>query len=135
MLQILFAASIAQEAIVADAMESRGEDVEEEAPDELLGRERHDFRLIVVAVVAPVECDLPVFDIHDAMIGNRDPVRVAAEVVHHLLRSGERRLGVDDPFGVAHCIEMPAENPWLLQALQGRAEPELAGVERLLQIR
>ena len=135
MRQLLFAASIAQEPIVADAMESRGEDVEEESPDELLGRERHDFRLIVVAVVAPVKCDLPVFDIYDAMIGNRDPVSVAAEVVHHLLRSSERRLGVDDPFGVAHRIEMPAENPWLSQALQGRAEPEFASVESLLQIR
>ena len=135
MLQLLFAASIAQEPIVADAMESRGEDVEEESPDELLGRERHDFRLIVVAVVAPVECDLPVFDIHDALIGNRDPVRVTAEVVHHLLRSGERCLGVDDPFGVTHRIEMPAENRWLSQALQGGEKPEFAGVESLLQIR
>jgi len=36
---------------------------------------------------------------------------------------------------VAHCIEMPAENPWLLQALQGRVEPEFAGVESLLQVR
>src|SRR5215831_5380657 len=63
MLQLLFAASLAQEPVVADAMESRGEDVEEESPDELHGRERHDFRLIVVAVVAPVEGDLAVFDI------------------------------------------------------------------------
>src|SRR5215471_6208825 len=74
--QLLFAASIAQEPIVADAMESRGEDVEEESPDELLGRERHDFRLIVVAIVAPVKCDLPVFDIYVAM--NATPAAIGA---------------------------------------------------------
>jgi hypothetical protein len=44
------------------------------------------------------------------MIGNRDPVGVAADVVHHLLRAGKGGLGVDDPFHIAHGIEMPAEN-------------------------
>jgi len=36
------------------------------------------------------------------MIGNRDPVGVAADVVHHLLGPGEGCLGVDDPFHIAH---------------------------------
>src|SRR5712692_1108658 len=82
MLQLLFAVSIAQEPVIANAVESTGEKVEEESPDELLGRERHDFLLIVVAVVPPVELDLPVFNLQDPMIGNRDPVGVAADVVH-----------------------------------------------------
>ena len=115
-------------------MESTGENVEEESPDELLGRESHDFLLIVVAVVPPVELDLPVFDIHDPMIGNRDPVGVAADVVHHLLGSGEGRLRVDDPFQVAHGIEISAENLRISKGLEGREEPEFAGVESLLQI-
>ena len=135
MLQLLFAVSIAQEPVIANAVESTGENVEEESPDELLGRESHDFLLIVVAVVPPVEFDLPVFDIHDPMIGNRDPVRVAADVVHHLLGSGEGRLGVDDPFHVAHRIEMAAENLRISKGLEGGEEPEFAGVESLLQIR
>ena len=63
MLQLLFAVSIAQEPVIANAVESTGQNVEEESPDELLGREGHDFLLIVVAVVPPVELDLPVFDI------------------------------------------------------------------------
>jgi len=135
MLQLLFAVSIAQEPVIANAVESTGENVEEESPDELLGRERHDFLLIVVAVVAPIERDLPVFDIRDPMIGNRNPVRVAADVVHHLLRSGEGRLGVDDPFHVAHRIEMPAENLRISKGLEGREKPEFASIESLLQIR
>ena len=115
-------------------MESTGQNVEQESPDELLGRERHSFLLIVVAVVPPVELDLPVFDIHDPMIGNRDPVRVAADVIHHLLGSGERRFGVDDPFHIAYGIEMPAENLRISKGLEGREELEFAGIESLLQI-
>ena len=60
MLQLLFAVSIALEPVIANAVESTGENMEEESPDELLGRESHDFLLIVVAVVPPVELDLPV---------------------------------------------------------------------------
>jgi hypothetical protein len=37
MLQLLFAVSIAQKAVVADAVESIGENVEQESSDELLG--------------------------------------------------------------------------------------------------
>ena len=131
MLQLLFAVSIAQESVIANAVESTGENVEEESPDELLRRESHDFLPIVVAVVAPVEFDPPVFDIHDPMIGNRDPVRVAADVVHHLLGSGKGRLGVDDPFRIAQRIEMTAENLRISKSLEGREEPEFAGVESL----
>jgi hypothetical protein len=131
---LLFAVAIAQEPVIANAVESTGEKVEEKSPNELLGGESHDFLLMVVAVVPPVELDLPVFDIHDPMIGNRDPVGVAADVVHHLLGSGERRLGVDDPFQVAHGIEMQAENLRISKGLEGREEPEFAGVESLLQI-
>jgi hypothetical protein len=134
MLQLLLAVSIAQEAVVANAVESTGENMEEESPDELLGRESHDFLLIVVAVVPPLELDLPVFDIHDPMIGNRDPVGVAADIVHHLLGSGERRFGVDDPFHMAHGIEMPAEYLRVSKGLEGREELEFAGIESLLQI-
>src|SRR5260370_38765459 len=57
MLQLLLAVSIAQEAIVANAVESAGENVEEESPDELLRREGHSFLRTVVAGVPPCEFD------------------------------------------------------------------------------
>jgi hypothetical protein len=62
LLQLLLAVPIAQEAVIANAMESAGEDVEEESPDELLCREDHGFLLIVVSVVPPLEFHLLVFD-------------------------------------------------------------------------
>jgi hypothetical protein len=134
MLQLLFAVSIAQEPVIANTVESTGENVEEESPNELLGGESHDFLLIIVAVVPPLELDLPVFDFQDPMIGNRNPVRVAADVIHHLPGSGERRFGVDDPFHIAHGIEMPAENLRISKGLEGREKLEFAGIESLLQI-
>jgi hypothetical protein len=132
MLQLFFAVSIAQEAVIANAVESSGENVEEESPNELLGRGRHDFLLIVVAVVPPSELDLPVFDLQYPMIGNRDSVGVAADVLDHLLGSGERRFGVDDPFHIAHGIEMPKENLRVSKGLEGREELEFACIEGLL---
>src|SRR5262245_17102480 len=60
--QLLLAVSIAQEAVVPNAVKSAGENVEEESPDELLRREGHSFLPIVVSVVPPLEFDLPVFD-------------------------------------------------------------------------
>ena len=134
MLQLLFAVSIAQEPVIANAVESTGENVEQESPNELLGRERHDFLLIVVAVVPPVEPDLAVFDLQDPMIGNRDPVGVAADVVHHLLGASEGRLGINDPFHITHRIEMLVENLRISKGLEGREELEFAGIESLLQI-
>jgi hypothetical protein len=126
MLQLLFAISIAQEPIIANAVKPTGENVEEESPNELLGRERHDFLLIVVAVVPPLELDLAVFDLQDPMIGNRDPVGVAADVVHHSLGASEGRLGINDPFHITHRIEMPAENLRISKGLEGREEQVLA---------
>jgi hypothetical protein len=47
---------------VADAHEARGQDVEEEAADELSGFERHDSRLVVVARIPPAERAVPRFE-------------------------------------------------------------------------
>src|SRR6266550_6068619 len=108
--------------------------MKQESPDEFLGREGHGLLLIVVAIVSPVEFHLTAFDIDDPMIGDGDPVRVAANVVHHLLWSGEGRLGVHDPVYVSHRIQMAAESLGILECRKGTEEPQLAGVEGLLQI-
>lgn len=118
MLQLLLAVSIGHEPVVADAVESTGEHVEQESPDEVLGGERHDLLLIVISIVSPVETDLPVFHTHDPMVGNRHPVRVAPDVFHHLLGSGEGRLGVDDPFDFANTMEVLPENLGISKGLQ-----------------
>jgi hypothetical protein len=84
--------------------------VEQKSPDELVRREGHGFLLIVVAVVSPIKFHLPIFDVDEPVIGNGYPMRVAADIVHHLLWPGKRRLGVDDPFHVSHQVEMMDES-------------------------
>ena len=45
--ELLCAMAIAEEPIVADAMKAFGQDVQQEAADELVGRDGHDLRPIV----------------------------------------------------------------------------------------
>lgn len=134
MLQLLLAVSIAEEPVVANAMESTRQNVKQKSSDELIRREGHGFLLIVVAVVSPIKFHLAIFDVDDPVIGNGDPVGITADIVHHLLWPGERWLGVDDPFHVSHWIEITGESLWILECLKQREEVQLAGVEGLLQI-
>ena len=108
--------------------------MEQKSPDELVCREGHGFLLIVVAVVSPFKSHLAIFDVDEPMIGKGHPVRVAADIVHHLLWPGERWLGVDDPFHISYQIEMAVESLRILECLKRSEEPQLAGAEGLLQI-
>ena len=49
--------AVGEIALVADAMKAGGENVEQEAPDELFGVERHHLALVVVTIVLPEEAD------------------------------------------------------------------------------
>ena len=49
--------SIAEEAVVADAVESVRQCMQQEAADEFVSRQRHDLILVVVPVIAPAEVD------------------------------------------------------------------------------
>jgi hypothetical protein len=82
----------------------------------------------------PEKFHLPVFDIHDLMIGNSNSVGLATDVVHYLLRASERWLGVDHPFLREHRGQITGKSRWVVKCLQRREEAQLASVEGLLQI-
>ena len=75
---------------MADAVKSVRQGMEQEAPDEFVGRERHDLVLVVMAVVAPAEADLTPSECDEPAVGDRNAVRVAAEIGEHRLGAGER---------------------------------------------
>ena len=108
--------------------------MEQKSPDEFVRRKGHGFLLIVIAVVSPVEFHLAIFNVDNPMIRNGHSVRVAADIVHDLLRPSERWLGVDDPFRVSQRIEMIEESLPILERLKRSEEVQLVGVEGLLQI-
>ena len=58
---------------------------------------------------------------------------IAPDVIEHLLRPGERRLGVNNPVALFRESQMPGERRSVLQRFQRAEEPEFAGIERFLE--
>ena len=52
-----------------------------------------------------------------ALVGDGDPVGVAAEVVENLFGTGEGSLRIDDPFGLAGRAEVLGEAPGVGEGL------------------
>ena len=111
--EFLCAMTIAQEAVVPNALQAGGQYMQEKATKEFLGAECHDFRLIVMPIVFPAEAHLAIVDTHQAMIGDRHAMGVAAELVQHLLWTTRGRFGVDDPFRSTEGREIRSECLWI----------------------
>jgi hypothetical protein len=120
------ARAVGQETEVADADEAVGHDMEQEAADELLGAERHHLDAIAVGVVLPAEADEAVVEAEEPVVGDRDAMGVAPEVVEHLRGAGEGPLGVHDPVGLPELSEPRREGRRLGEGREGAGEAELA---------
>ena len=92
------AVAIAEKAEISDPPESRRQDMEEKAPDELVGGEGHDLLLVVTAIVPPSKTHFAILDIEETMVGDRHSVGIATEVIEYLAWPGKRPLGVNHPF-------------------------------------
>ncbi len=103
--EFLATAAIGEQAEVAYAYESRGEDMEEETADELVAGQGHGFDAIGVSVITPPETDLALGEVDKTMVGECDAVGISPEVGDDLLRSGEGTLGVDHPIVRAQRFE------------------------------
>ena len=69
--QFLGAMAVRHESVVADALESVGQYVHEEAADEFVGIQAHGLVGQARLVVLVGEGDCAVLDRHEAMVGNR----------------------------------------------------------------
>src|SRR5215470_12901912 len=94
---------IGEEAVVTDAVKSVGQDVDQEAADELVGVERHQLVVGVAfgPVILPFEGHALAVEGDEPAIGNSTPVRVAGKVGEDSIRSAKRSLGIDHPFALA----------------------------------
>ena len=99
------ALAVREEAVVADAMEAVRQGVQQEAPDELIGRKRHELGLAVMAIILPAEGDFGIGQADQAGVGDGDAVCVSAEIGEHLSRSAEGRLGIDHPLDPAQFAQ------------------------------
>lgn len=118
------AGAVGQEAVVADADEALGKDVEQEAADELLKRKRQNSRP-PATVVLEVERDGRVIDVKQAVVRDRDAVGVAGEILEDRLGAIERWLGVDDPLGATGLAQKLLEG--LAVTVTGESSVELQG--------
>ena len=102
--------AVGEESEVPDANQPLGQDVDEEAAQELMGGKGHDLLLAAVGIVSPAEGDAIALKGHEAMVGNGDAVGVAGQVVENMFGAAERWLGVNDPVLLAELPEKVAES-------------------------
>jgi hypothetical protein len=100
-----------EQTIVADAVETLGEDVAEEAADELADVERHGRVAAgsVDPIVLDLECDASLVERDQAAVRDGDTVGVARQIGEHGLGAGEGALGIDEPAGLSERGEERSE--------------------------
>ena len=84
---------------MADTVEALGQDVKQEAADELVGLERHDLLTLraAAAIILVAKGDAGLVEREQPPVRDGDAVGVAREIGEHRFRAGEGRLGVDHP--------------------------------------
>ena len=91
----LTAAAVGEQSEVADLDEACGQDVEQEAADELDRVEGHDAAAVVMSGISPAKAHLSVVKAEQPSVGDGHAVGVAGQVLQEMFRSSEWRVGVD----------------------------------------
>src|SRR5262249_51946822 len=86
-------------------MKSVGQDMHQEAADELVGVERHKLTASVALGPVPLKSDALAGEGDEPAVGNSSAVCVAGKIGEDGVGSAKRPLGIDDPFDLAQCGE------------------------------
>ncbi len=88
---------------MADAVQATGQDMDEKAPDELVGGQCHGLvaNTFCGAIVFPLEGDATLITGDQAAVGDRHSMGVARQLGEPGRGSGEGAFGIDDPVAVA----------------------------------
>ena len=127
------ASPVGQEAEVADADEAFGEQVQQEATQKLVQRQRHQSLLIIMSRVAPAKGDLAIGERDQAVVGDGDAMGVAAQILEHVLGASEGGLAVDHPVLSVEWPQPGSEDLGLSQGGQLAREAELAVLKGRLE--
>jgi hypothetical protein len=104
-LELFVPVTIGEEAVVADADEALGENVEKESSKKLYGVESHGAVAMASSVVLVSEAHLAVAGGDEPLVGDRDSMGVAGEVLEDPFGTTEGRLGIDNPVLVLEGVE------------------------------
>ena len=107
----------------------------QESADEFLGRNSHHARpvFIPVAVIPPLEADLTIGDIPNAVIGEGDAMCVTPQIIENLAGSSKRRFGIDYPFALLQRFEIVEKGGLLFQRFDFADELNLIPLECFFQ--
>ena len=105
----LAAVAVGEQTEVADLGEACGQDMEQEAAYELGCIEGHDRTAVVMSGVPPAKADLSVVEAEESSVGDGDTVGVAGQVLEHVFRTAEGRLGVDHPLSLTQGTKQGCE--------------------------
>jgi hypothetical protein len=120
---------IGEEPKRADADQAAGQDVEQEAAQELLRIERHHSLLVPVGIILPTESNLVMFESHEAVVGDGHAMGVAGEITQHMMGTAEGWFGVDDPVLTEQGAQEGAERFLVFERLERSSEGELLLLE------
>jgi len=126
--------TVGEPPVAADALEADGQHVQQEAADELVGRERHGPVAGFVTVVLALEQDRIAIKAQQPVVRDGDAMRVAAQVIEHLCGAAKRWFRVDDPLRVSSGREPGGERSRITQRLELAMEAQRAGIERAVQL-
>lgn len=119
-----------EQTVVADAVKALGQDVEQEAADELVGGKGHDLLPVgaTPTVVLVAEGDAGLVEAQQPAVRDGDAVGVPRQVGEHRLRPGERRLGVDNPALLPDRRQLPQEGAPVTEVGEAAVEREPLGI-------
>ena len=123
--------AVGQEAEVADAHETFGKHVQQEAAQEFIERKSHQLLFVVVSRIAPAKSDLPFSKRNQAMIGDGYAMGVATQILEHILWATERWFRVDHPVLSEQWPQPSGEGLELGETGQVSMEVELAFLKGL----
>jgi hypothetical protein len=100
---------------VADANQALGQNVDHKSAQELICGNGHDLLLAAVGIVLPSERHSIILECDESMVGDRDAMGIAREIMQNMFGTAEGWLGVDDPVLLEKMPQKPAEATWLDQ--------------------
>jgi hypothetical protein len=93
----LVAVAIGEEAEVTDAHEAARQNVQQEPSQELVSGQGHLALLVAVGIILPAERNVAIGKREQTVIGDRDTMGIAGEVVEDMLWPSKWPLGIDHP--------------------------------------
>ena len=130
---MVFAVSVGQEAKVTYPDIACRQDMKKEPSDKLIGLEGHSLLTVMVCIIAPEEGNFAVAEGEDAVITDRDPMGISAEVLKDPVGAIEGWFAIDDPLII---VEMPPEGfevSGILEMREMRGKDQISSLEAIFE--